>query len=285
MVEINDLTAVTLTELHEAFKDAFSDYVVPIHLTTTQLKSKMKRDSIRLDLSSGAFHNGRLVGFIMHGLGLFDNKLSIYNAGTGVLPKFRGRNLSMELFNYTLPKIITSGAQQVTLEVIRENIAALKVYKKLGFKIMRDLICYQEGRRIRISQQEISGFRFQKTKKPDLESLKKMWDWNPSWQNSMEAVQRIADAHSFILVKHKHKTVGYAAFVNKTGYISQFAVDTNFRRNKIGTNLFWHMQQESKKGLILINADKRDGFTQDFLKSLGFRPFIHQLEMILPVNG
>lgn len=280
-MEIRDLTDITLSELHDAFMAAFADYVVPIHLTKAQLKSKLKRDAIRFDLSSGAFHNNKLVGFIMHGLGTFYDKLTVYNAGTGVAPKFRGRNLSQELFKHTLPGIKSSGAEQVILEVIRENVAALKVYKKLGFTTSRDLICYQESRKIR--QPANKQFHLTKTKKPNYKLLTEMWDWDPSWQNSMEAVERIADNHTFVIATHNGKTVGYAAFIPKTGYISQFAVSPEKRKNQLGTLIFHYMQEKSTKGLILINAFDKDRPTKDFLKNLGFRPFIHQLEMILPI--
>jgi len=52
-----------------------------------------------------------------------------------VLPEFRGKGIGKKLIVESLNRLKTEGVKSVRLTVLTNNEAALKLYKKLGFKI------------------------------------------------------------------------------------------------------------------------------------------------------
>ncbi len=67
----------------------------------------------------------------------------IYIHHFGILPDFQGKGLGEELGRVSLEWIRQKG-QQVKLEVHKENIAAKKLYEKLGFFAFRDYDIYMK---------------------------------------------------------------------------------------------------------------------------------------------
>jgi len=52
-----------------------------------------------------------------------------------VRPECRGRGLAARLLEHVMTDAVGRGAQRVTLEVRRSNLAALNLYEKLGFRV------------------------------------------------------------------------------------------------------------------------------------------------------
>ncbi|MEB2777346.1 hypothetical protein SYJ56_18675 [Algoriphagus sp. D3-2-R+10] len=69
-MKLKTLERIDKKSILNAFNESFYDYFLPFKLTEEQLTSKMIVDKIDLNLSAGAFENGRLIAFILHG---FDN--------------------------------------------------------------------------------------------------------------------------------------------------------------------------------------------------------------------
>ena len=64
-MEFKTLANITTDELLSVFNYSFSDYVVPFHLTKEVLTSKIAAEKLDMNLSAGAFEDGKLVGFIL----------------------------------------------------------------------------------------------------------------------------------------------------------------------------------------------------------------------------
>ncbi|MEM7573124.1 MAG: GNAT family N-acetyltransferase [Bacteroidota bacterium] len=102
-----------------------------------QLKAKIEIENIDLDISVGAFDNGKLVGFILHGFRRINGRNLVYNGGTGVLPEKRGNNLTIRMYNFILPFFHKLKIHSLQLEVISNNLYAINAYKKVGFSYLR----------------------------------------------------------------------------------------------------------------------------------------------------
>ncbi|MGB1041677.1 MAG: GNAT family N-acetyltransferase, partial [Flavobacteriales bacterium] len=123
------LKSVSQQEVLSVFNKSFSDYFVSLQLSEKQFFEKLISNNIDFSLSVGAFENNKLVGFILHGV----NAKSVYNSGTGVIPKRRGFGLTIRMYKFILPILKSNQISKVVLEVITENIQAIKSYKKVGF--------------------------------------------------------------------------------------------------------------------------------------------------------
>ena len=89
MIEIKQLTDVSIEEIYTAFSNAFSDYVEPFDLTINQLKHMIERRGYNFHLSFGAFNGNDLVGLTLNGIGDWNGRLTAYDTGTGVIKEFR----------------------------------------------------------------------------------------------------------------------------------------------------------------------------------------------------
>jgi ribosomal protein S18 acetylase RimI-like enzyme len=79
----------------------------------------------------------------LHGKQLIDGKLVVYNGGTGVIPENRKSGWVREMYDLILPVLKEQGAEKLVLEVITENVPAIKSYEKFGYTVSRKLKCYR----------------------------------------------------------------------------------------------------------------------------------------------
>jgi len=66
-----------------AFNEAFSDYLVPMHLTAPQLREMCVRRGVVLELSPAEFDGERIAGYTLNALGTFNGVPSAYDSGGG----------------------------------------------------------------------------------------------------------------------------------------------------------------------------------------------------------
>ena len=278
MTTFQTLENISTSDILATFNQSFSDYILPFHLTLPQLEEKIKNDSLRLELSAGAFESGKLVGFILHGFDIIDNKRVIYNAGTGVIPEKRGNKLTAGLYDYIFPLLKTENVDNTQLEVLTENKPAIKTYEKIGFEISRKLDCYKGAISIEIPN---NNYEIKELKLYDWEIMKSFWDWEPSWQNSITAVENVKDSIISIGIYDHSTLLGYLLFNPKSKRVQQFAIDKKYRKQGLGKQLFGHIASEFGAEMSLINIDADATGTAQFLAPLGFEKYIMQYEMRL----
>lgn len=104
-ITFRSLAYTDIETLLNCFNGSFKNYYVPLQLTKEQLVGKLYAEAIDMKLSFGAFDTENLVAFILHGLDTVDNKRVAYNGGTGVLPAYRGKQLSYILYEYVLATV------------------------------------------------------------------------------------------------------------------------------------------------------------------------------------
>ena len=269
------LQNIPISTLAATFNHAFSDYLVPFHPTEAQLKNKLVSDGVRLELSAGAFENERLIGFILHGYDVVDGQRVLYNAGTGVIPEKRGQKITARLFEFILPTLQAEGVKSVQLEVIHGNHPALKTYQSIGFKVVRELDCYKGA----VAVKSPYHFHLRGLLAYDWGVLRSFWNWQPSWQNSMRAVENVKNTNVSIGAYDGERLIGYLLYNPVTNRIQQFAVDPAYRRRGVGRQLFEHVAQLADQELVLINVDRNAKETSAFLLSLGLETYVGQHEM------
>ncbi|WP_176956181.1 GNAT family N-acetyltransferase [Catalinimonas alkaloidigena] len=272
--------------MRRAYNDAFADHVLRIHMDEEQFAQKIANDGVDLSYSPGAFEGERLVGFIMHAPGFWANRLTVYNAATGVTPAWRGKGLTQQMYEFVQPALRTMDVEQCLLEVIRENSAAWRSYEKVGFEETRRFNCYRidlpatwrDAPDVRITHGPI--------KEAQLRSQRVWLDRMPSWQNSLDAVLRSPRDKIYLQAwVDEDNAAGYAIVQKGTGRIVQFAVNPDYRRHGVATALFRQMGRLSySDSLNVLNIDSDKNSIHGFLLSLGFKPAYRQYEMHLLLN-
>ncbi len=280
------LTAKDLPQLRNTFLEAFADYVVPVQLSEEQLKDKVEREGIVPGFSVGAYVGAEMVGFILTGLGEWQGKSAAYNAGTGVVPMYRGHSLTQQMYAFLLPKLRESGVEQCVLEVIQGNMPAVRAYKKIGFELTRSLSCFRATKQELLLEGEspeqvtISGVTL-----PDWGTYSSFWEVGPTWQNDINAIKRSKrQAHTLEARNMQQEVVGYISFFRKNGAVAQLGVAEGWRGKGIGTTLLREaVKQVEAPAVMFINIEDAAQSILSFMKGRHFRLLLKQYEMLMPI--
>lgn len=281
MLQFKNLENISLEVLLETFNESFSDYFVGLQLTQEQLERKLISDAIDLSLSAGVFESEKLIGFILHGIALVNGEKAAYNGGTGVIPSKRGQQLTKLMYQFILPSLEAAGVKNCYLEVLEQNIQAIKSYESTGYKINRTLICFKGIPQI---QKDRKQYPVLALKEMDWDKWASFWDWQPTWQNAITALKNIGSGNNSIGIHLDEKLVAYASYNPQNNRISQFAVAKDYRNQGLGTALFQHIFNENKAEISLVNVDATATETISFLKSIGLAAYVNQYEMKKEMN-
>lgn len=274
--------------LHAAMLAAFSDYIIPFQLTETQFKNHIAVNAVDINQSIGAFGaDGKMVGFTLNGFGLWNGEATAYDAGTGVIPGFRGRGIAREIFEFMTPALKRSGVRQILLEVITENEKAVRLYRRMNFRETRRLLLFEQRKSFDYSPK--TGFVVREIaapQRPDWKLLKSFRDGKTSWQNSIEAAERSLSEKIVFGAFSRENCVGYGIFFPKSAHVVQLAVDKNHRRKGVGSLILNEMQRAAGKDkpLRATNVDDNLKDAVSFLKNRNFGETLCQFEMIKPLS-
>ena len=281
---LRQLIGTPLKLIHETFQKAFTDYVEPFDLTFDEFKYMIERRGCDLKLSFGAFHNSKLVGFTLNGIGLWNGKLTAYDTGTGIIKDFRKKGIATRMFNESLPILRKNNIKQYLLEVICTNIGAYELYKKAGFTVVREFDYYISAiDKIKLNaEREQNAFQIGEINYPDWELLISFWEFHPSWQNSIDSIIRKIEHFKFLGLFKNEVLIGYGIIEKASGDIPQFAISKTSRRKGAATFLFKHLMNYSNAGRIkIINYDKAYQPFKKFMESINLHSGIGQYEMIM----
>lgn len=281
-MNLKSLNGISIKDILNVFNESFADYFVPFKLTEDQLASKMTVDKISLDLSVGVFEHEKPIAFILHGFDTINNQKVVYNGGTGVVPQSRGRGLTKKMYEFALPILEKREINKIVLEVIRENIPAIKSYERAGFKTTRDLACFKG---VSIHKHSNSVVETDELQNYDWNLMESFWDINPTWQNSKNVLIDLKNDNDSRAAYVNGKLVAYVIYNPKGKKIQQIAVDKAYRRQGIASKLIAELAEKHGNSFSVINVDKQAKHVTGFFESLGFENFLEQLEMELKLDN
>ncbi len=246
MIEIQTLGNTRMEGIHAAVVDSFSDYPEPYNKSVEEQRYLLERRAYNGSMSFGAFSGNNLVSYTLNGVGEWGGQKTAYDTGTGTIKEFR----------------------------------------KQGFEINRELDYYiAERDKVRIKNTG-APIKYQ-VKVLDKDSidwvdLLACWAFKPSWQNSVESIQRKLPYFTFLGIYAGDTLAGYGLIEKHTGDVPQFAIAEEYRGRGLGTRLFGELMQYSETGLVrLINSDAAYVPFKKFMESMSIQPGHGQYEMTL----
>lgn len=279
--EIHSLEQLSPAALYDAWEDAFRDYERT--WSYDELRQLLQRRGYDPSLSFGAFDEGRLVSFILNCPGTYYGKQTAYDAGTGTIKSHRGRGLVGKIFKASLPILKHAGMQQYLLEVLQHNTTAVSIYKSAGFGINRSFNYYvQSMDELLLSEKALAErYRLQDADLDQIQEMIRMWDFEPSWQNSFDSIGRSLPDFIIKGVFEGDILIGYGITEPSSGDITQLAVAGEHRRKGIGTALLTELVKYNQHQAIkVINIDIKDAGSDAFLKNNGITVRGRQYEML-----
>ena len=182
-MEIRTLEHTPLKDINECFTDAFANYVIALQFDEEMTMERWRLADVDYRLSYGAFDGEHLVAFIIH----IKTRDQLFNFGTGVIPTHRGQRLVEKMYQ----RILSAHPGTYSLEVIKQNTKALRIYQHLGFEINRDLISVQGE--LSINTPLDKNFHYDIRTLIYSEEMKSIRLFTPSLENSSEVLLRFSD--------------------------------------------------------------------------------------------
>jgi ribosomal protein S18 acetylase RimI-like enzyme len=276
MITCRLLSSSDSDSLYECFLAAFSDYEVDMRMSRHQFEQRLVRDGVQLEISAGAFDENRMIGFCMNAAGVWRGTRTAYDAGTGVIPGYRQQGVAKKLFQFIVPCLKEASVLQYLLEVLSSNEPAVSLYRKLGFVEARRLAVFRSNEPVKpLVEPEHVAIR--QVKQADWELFRSFWDGYPSWQNSIDAVERVANETTIVCAYVDDICVGYGVVFQPAASLMQLAVAHAHRRTGIGSRILSALGSEALK---VNNIDEELKGTLAFYEANGFKLGLEQFEML-----
>lgn len=284
MINFKSLESTSIDELHKTFIEAFSDYQVNLNMSLSSFEDMLERHGYLNKASVGAFDDDKLIGFLLVGIRMWNGKMTAYDTGTAIIKKYRSHGITSKMFLKNKELLMAMGIETYLLEVIQNNDAAVKLYRKQGFEISRNFDCFK------LKKSDYKADLMNKNKIENINllndnymsKLKNFMDFEPSWQNSVDSIMAVP--HNFICSAafDKENIMGYGIMEKGTGDIVQLAVDKNYRRRGIGTGILNNLiSNADSDNISILNVDSEYKNIEGFLSKAGFECYVKQYEMFL----
>jgi len=272
---VKNLSSVSFEEVLDCFLVAFYNYYVKMPTDSGYYKQRWKAAKVDFNFSYGMFDEGKLVGFIIHAVDRRFGKLMAFNTGTGVIPSYRGKKIVKSIYDYALKDLHQNGIEKSTLEVIRENEAAVRSYKSVGFEICKKYECYAGD--IKIDDPDPFELKEIAIKDINWEALPNQQSY--SWDFQKETV--LEGKYTFFHVLKDKVPESFFIINPQNLYLAQF--DLLNTDNKGWKRLFSAIRSIS--GTIkVINIDDRFKDKIEQLGLIGLENTVNQYELELDIK-
>jgi len=136
-MRIEPASMLDLSILRELFNEGFSDYLVRMQLDDVAFRDHMDGTDIDLDCSQVAIEDRPAAVALIARRGAAG-----WVGGMGTAPSYRRRGLGERALVAALEAVHRRGCGEVWLEVIDNNRAAIALYEKLGFDLVREVVVW-----------------------------------------------------------------------------------------------------------------------------------------------
>jgi ribosomal protein S18 acetylase RimI-like enzyme len=154
-LKIISAASVTLEEFAAAFTASFSGYFYPMTLTSEQLSRRVRFEHLDILRSLIAYDVDELVGMAMlgvrHDVG--------WVGGFGITEMYRGRGRAQALMTALVAEARGYPLSQLTLEVLTQNTAAIRLYERAGMKTARDLLIFERKEDAAAPSQDVTPLK------------------------------------------------------------------------------------------------------------------------------
>lgn len=281
-MHFQNLSDTSIELLTQVFNTAFAGYYVPINFTEEGMRFRIRRGRIDLALSVGAFQEAELVGFMLSGADHWQGQHTIYNAGTGVIPAFRGQQLVDQMYDWAMPLWRKADYTQATLEVMVENARAIKAYERVGMRIDRKLLSRSGPPAVDLSTTTVAqGYLLEEVATPNWPVYHSLLSFEPSWDFCQAGVAAVKDSCRFFELRptSSDTVIGFA-IVNSNDQIAQAGIHKDL---KVGWAVLINALHAFYPELKWINIDEKAHQLLASLQQQSWTTIIDQYEMKMKI--
>jgi ribosomal protein S18 acetylase RimI-like enzyme len=190
-IELISAARFTVQELAEIYNQTRVDYLVPMPMNADRLKEYARDFNVDLSRSCVAREpDGQILGLSM--LGVRPKRAWITRLG--VLPNTRRSGVGSALMNCMIRSAVDMGAEEIVLEVIKNNAPAYKLFLRKGFKETGEWLVMRRAPHAVTTQP--SSVVEPLSRDQALEVLQ-AYPHYPTWINSLESMRNAPDVEGF----------------------------------------------------------------------------------------
>ncbi|WP_103068936.1 GNAT family N-acetyltransferase [Aquimarina sediminis] len=272
---VRSLEGVEFKLIMNCFLVSFKNYFVDMPTDVEYYKERWNNVKVRFDLSYGMFDNQVLVGFIINGIDKRNEEVVAFNTGTGVIPEYRGKKIIKSIYKFALKDLKRNGVTKCSLEVIKENIIAIKAYESIGFKKCKNYKCFKGKINVNVEK---------KVTLLELDLKKLNWRQLPnqefySWDNHKNSL--ISGSYKCFQVINEKTPMAYFVIDLTNGYIAQFDV---LNKDKFSWDYLFLGIKKISETVKINNVDERLISKLNYLKTIELINTVDQYEMELSIK-
>lgn len=275
-ITVKRLTECTIQDAITAWNRGFEGYFVQMDMTPELFFNRLANEGLSLSHSLVAFDKQQPVAIVLNGFRTVNGQKISWNGGTGVAVEYRGKGVSKLIMEETLKVYDEEGVEAATLEAIKENEKAIRLYEKFGYKITDHLVyltCMFEGN----PNTEITA----RSIRPEQIQTLAFYNENVPWQCQWQSVKS-GEAQVYYI---GDKPIGYSLFKrvwNQEGKLEKvflFQIELFQEVTEESMNGIFAKITDEKVNYLTINAAVSNPVTK-YLMEKGFVKTTEQVRMI-----
>ncbi|MFJ5716453.1 GNAT family N-acetyltransferase [Neobacillus sp. NPDC093127] len=280
------LTECKIEEAVTAWNRGFEGYFVQIEMTAETFFQRFVNEGLSMTMSLVAFDGEEPVAIILNGVRNIDGKKTVWNGGTGVATSYRGKGVSKQLMEETFKLYADEGIEVATLEAIKENERAIRLYQKYGYEIIDSVVFLSgavESQSAATSSIQIKPIRPEQL--PTFQFYKENVPWQCQWQS-------VRPGEAQVYYAAGDEQLGYCLFRrvwNQTGQLEkviiyQLELFSEFTSDIINTIMAGICgEADHSVNIMTVNASLSNPVTQYLIEN-GFSKATEQVQMVKQVN-
>ncbi|MEH7224960.1 GNAT family N-acetyltransferase [Bacillus sp. JJ1566] len=289
MITIKRLSECTLEDAVVAWNKGFEGYYFDMTTTVDLFTRRLILEGLSPTLSVIAYDGDRPVGLILNGIRLINGKKVSWNGGTGVDPEYRGKGVGKELIEAVLAIYENEGVEVATLEAVKDNVKAISLYEKAGYKIVDEIVHLQHTDQLSKDAFLSGKNQFTLIKGIPIDAsqvpfYKAMVPWQTQWNNAR-------DGESILALDENEAIVGYAIFkrlFNEEGTLQSIilfqceAEPSHHQKEDIVRDLLRMIYSQTNLNVArtAANISMSNKILRDLLEKEGFKVKAEQVFMI-----
>ncbi|NDI34478.1 GNAT family N-acetyltransferase [Chengkuizengella sediminis] len=210
MITTKRLSDCSFQDAVTAWNKGFTGYYMDAQVTMDSFLNRFVSEGLSTELSILAYKDNEPIGLVLNGIREINGQRVAWNGGTGVAPELRSAGLGKLMMTEIFTIYKENGVDIATLEAIKQNEKAIKLYQKMGYDIKDQLLIYgsSESSQCNPLKGDFSEYEIVKVNPSEVQHVpfyNNRLPWQTQWQS-------VKSGEGLLVIDKSGKRIGYALY-------------------------------------------------------------------------